>query len=460
MTLQIGQIINNRYRIDGLLGQGGFGAVYRAWDQNFELPCALKENTETGPDAQRQFLREARILHTLRHPSLPLVKDYFLIQDQGQYLVMDYIEGEDLQSILVRKGGALPEAQVLEWLSQICDALAYLHGQTSPVIHRDIKPANIKITPEGQAVLVDFGISKLYDPDLPTTQGARALTPGYSPFEQYGHAPTDARTDIYSLGATAYTLLTGRVPTESIARMAGQELPRPTTLNRALSAPVEQAVLRAMATMPAERYASAAEFRAALQASRAGVQRSQVAAKATAERREAPVVVPPPARPRAERPGSAPPPAAAKPAWRRVACLIVSLVGIAALVVVGLLAFQNYGLPDEVVPPVDVPALDGKWVGHIIAQSEGNQPFPLQVFIEQPPNSPNFAGTVVIEFPHEGRVEERRIVEGFFEGGFVHFSDERGLFFRGMLGENHIQGVAAWRCYDCDFFGDFELFRE
>ncbi len=264
MTLSTGQILNNRYRIVKKLGQGGFGAVYRAWDVNFNLPCALKENTETTSEAQRQFMREAQILHTLRHPGLPLVKDHFIIPEQGQYLVMDYIEGDDLSQIMEQAGGPLPETQALAWIAQVCDALTYLHTQNPPVIHRDIKPANIKITPQGQAVLVDFGIAKIYDPGTRTTLGARAVTPGYAPFEQYGQAPTDARTDVYALGATLYSMLTGRDPVESITRMAGTPLAEPRSLNPAISANTEKALLHALAVYPNERFQTVAEFRSAL----------------------------------------------------------------------------------------------------------------------------------------------------------------------------------------------------
>jgi len=161
MPLITGQLINNRYRIVKKLGQGGFGAVYRAWDTNLNGPCAVKENFDTSPKAQKQFAREASLLFNLNHPHLPRVFDHFFIPGQGQYLVMDYIEGEDLQEMLQRVGGALPESQVIEWIGHVCDALDYLHTQNPPIIHRDIKPANIKITHPGKALLVDFGIAKV-----------------------------------------------------------------------------------------------------------------------------------------------------------------------------------------------------------------------------------------------------------------------------------------------------------
>jgi formylglycine-generating enzyme required for sulfatase activity len=264
MPLQTGQVLNNRYRIVKLLGQGGFGAVYKAWDLNMEASCAVKENLDTSPEAQRQFKREAIILHKLRHPNLPQVSDHFSVLGQGQYLVMDYVEGGDLQEKLNQAGGPLPESQVLPWIEQVCDALTYLHNQSPPIIHRDIKPANIKITPKGNAMLVDFGIAKVFDPVLSTTIGARAITPGYSPHEQYGQGKTDARTDIYALGATLYTLLTGQVPVESIQRVVKDPLPAPERINPALSPGTSAAISKAMRVDSDLRWDNTTDFKKAL----------------------------------------------------------------------------------------------------------------------------------------------------------------------------------------------------
>ena len=265
MLLPIGHEINDRYRIVKLLGQGGFGAVYRAWDKNLIKPCALKENLDVTPEAQRQFEREAVILAGLDHPNLPRVTDHFTVVGQGQYLVMDFVDGEDLQEVLDSFGGPLDESLVLPWVEQICDALDYLHSQSQPIIHRDIKPANIKITPEGKVVLVDFGIAKVYDEHLRTTIGAQAVTPGYSPFEQYGQGATDSRTDVYALGATIYALLTGQVPPDSIQRMNQDTLPPPRRLNPTISRHVDIAIMRALATHPKGRYRRIGEFKSALQ---------------------------------------------------------------------------------------------------------------------------------------------------------------------------------------------------
>lgn len=163
-----GAIVQNRYQVIRLLGQGGFGAVYQARDMRLGQIVALKENIGGDP---RQFQQEALILANLRHPNLPRVSDHFIEPNGARYLVMDFVEGEDLESVLQRQG-ALPESQVLAWFDQILDAVAYLHIHN--IIPRDIKPANIKITPVGQAVLVDFGIAKVFQPGQGTMSGARA----------------------------------------------------------------------------------------------------------------------------------------------------------------------------------------------------------------------------------------------------------------------------------------------
>lgn len=263
MPLIIGQLLNNRYRIDALLGQGGMGAVYRALDLNLNIAVAVKENQDASPEAQRQFAREASLLAGLAHPNLPRVTDHFFIVGQGQYLVMDFIDGEDLESMLTRYG-VLPEPQVLSWIAQVCDALAYLHGQQPPIIHRDIKPANIRIRLDGRALLVDFGIAKVYDPNLATTIGAKAVAPGYSPPEQYG-GMTDARSDIYALGATLYHLLTGQTPPESVQRAVGSAFtPLPHVLNQRISPVAEQAILKAIEVATDRRFGTVQELRAAL----------------------------------------------------------------------------------------------------------------------------------------------------------------------------------------------------
>ncbi len=263
MPLESGQVLNNRYRIVRLLGQGGFGAVYRAWDTNLNRPCAVKENLDTSPEAQRQFTREATVLANLSHPNLPRVTDHFILPGKGQYLVMDFVEGDDLASMLSRQV-TLPAEKVLTWIGQVADALGYLHERQPPVVHRDVKPANIRVTPDGQAMLVDFGLVKVYNPNLRTTLGARAVTPGYAPPEQYGQGHTDGRTDLYALAATSYNLLTGKDPMESVQRMAGGQMPLAHQVNPQIPAYISMAIERAMRLEPDQRFRTVAEFKAAL----------------------------------------------------------------------------------------------------------------------------------------------------------------------------------------------------
>jgi len=266
MTLDPGTILNNRYRIAKQIGKGGFGAVYRAWDLNLNKSCALKENLETSPEAQKQFFREAEILANLKHPNLPRVTDHFTIPNQGQYLVMDYIEGENLDTLIKQSGGQLQEEQAIQIIQQVSSAVSYMHEQKPPIIHRDIKPGNIIITPNGQALLVDFGIVKIFNTQLSTTLGARAYSPGYSPPEQYGQGGTDTRSDVYSLGATMYTLLTGQLPPDSIQRTTGKTLIKPRTTNPTISTEVENTVLRAMELSASNRFMNATEFSLAIEA--------------------------------------------------------------------------------------------------------------------------------------------------------------------------------------------------
>jgi len=263
MPLQPGQVLNNRYRVVRLLGQGGFGAVYRAWDINLNKPCAVKENLDVSPEAKRQFMREATVLANLSHPNLPRVTDHFVIEGQGQYLVMDFVEGEDLAS-LVQRNGKIPVDQAQTWISQVADALIYLHSRKPPVVHRDIKPANIRITPDGRAMLVDFGLVKIYNPNMQTTLGARAVTPGYAPPEQYGQGSTDPRTDVYALGATFYKLLTGQEPLESVQRMAGRQMTSINQLNSTVPVTITQAIEHSMKLEPSQRFQDVSEFKRSL----------------------------------------------------------------------------------------------------------------------------------------------------------------------------------------------------
>jgi eukaryotic-like serine/threonine-protein kinase len=262
MTLERGSLLNRRYRIVEILGQGGMASVYRAVDENLGVDVAVKENLFTTDEYARQFRREAVILANLRHPNLPRVTDHFSIENQGQYLVMDYIEGEDLRQRLDRLG-PLPDEEVIILGAAVCDALSYMHALNPPVLHRDIKPGNVKITPHGRIFLVDFGLAKVVQStSLATTTGARAMTPGYSPPEQYGTAHTDARTDIYSLGATLYSALTDSLPEDGLARAMEQaDLTPIRKRNQRVSRRLTAVIERSLEVKPDDRYQNADEFK-------------------------------------------------------------------------------------------------------------------------------------------------------------------------------------------------------
>ena len=263
MALEKGYLLYGRYRIDLVLGRGGMGSVYRALDENLGIPVAVKENLFTTEEYARQFRREATILASLRHSNLPRVTDHFVIAGQGQYLVMDYIDGDDLRS-RIEKGNLPNERLTVEWARQICDALHYLHNRQPPVVHRDIKPGNIRVTSDGRAVLVDFGLARLMEGPT-TTTGAKAMTPGYSPPEQYGASRTDSRTDIYALSATMYTLLTGAMPEDGLERALGQKTLTPIRArNIKISLGVAAAIEKALEVLPENRFQTIGEFQKAL----------------------------------------------------------------------------------------------------------------------------------------------------------------------------------------------------
>ncbi len=274
--LQIGAILRDRYEIIDLVGQGGMGAVYKADDMRLRgRICAVKEvlpDMIGAPGAEDQahdqFYREASVLARLDHPNLPKVSDFFQ-QDGREYLVMDFVPGQDLRQLIEearRRESFLPEESVLAWAGQLCDALTYLHTQDSPVLHRDIKPSNIKLTPRGIVKLVDFGLVKLLQPDdsrtVTVVQGRGTVA--YTPLEQYGGdtGHTDVRSDIYSLGATLYHLLTGQPPADAKQRFLkpGSLIP-PRDINSRVSERTEKAILASIAQHPDDRPASIADLR-------------------------------------------------------------------------------------------------------------------------------------------------------------------------------------------------------
>ena len=264
MILEHETLLHKRYQIRENLGQGGMGSVYHAIDENLSVDVAVKENLFTTEEYARQFRLEAVILANIRHPNLPRVSDHFVIAGEGQYLVMDFIDGEDLRQRMERVG-ILPEDEVILIGAAMCDALSYLHARKPPILHRDIKPGNVKISPDGHIFLVDFGLAKVFQGNQATTTGARAMTPGYSPPEQYGTARTDTRTDIYSLGATLYAALTGVIPEDGLARaMDNAQLTPLRKRNPDVSRHLAAAIEKAMEVDPSDRFQSADDFKVAL----------------------------------------------------------------------------------------------------------------------------------------------------------------------------------------------------
>ncbi len=218
--LETGTNLQNRYRIEKQIGQGGMGAVYVAVDERFGSTVAIKETLFLGEQFEKAFEREARLLNSLRHPALPNVRDYFS-EEHNQYLVMEFIPGDDLFEKLEKNGEAFALEDVLNWTRQLLEALDFLHNQEFPVIHRDIKPQNLKLTPAGQIILLDFGLAKGNPNDagnLTNTKSIFGYSRNYASLEQMQGTGTDPRSDIYSLAATVYHLATGNPPVDALTR--------------------------------------------------------------------------------------------------------------------------------------------------------------------------------------------------------------------------------------------------
>jgi len=267
LSLNEGEVLHNRYKVRERVGQGGAGSIYLADDLRLEgRQCALKEveydralPENLLEEARQQFLREATILARLDHPNLPKVSDFFS-NGPRDYLVMDYVPGKDLRTMMLdarREKRFLPEGEVLGWARQLADALNYLHTQQSPIVHRDIKPSNLKIMPSGLLKLVDFGLVKILAPEEVTITIIQGQgTALYTPIEQYAtdETHTDARTDVYSFGATLYHLLTNESPVDARKRfLQPSSLRPPREFNPSLSERTEKAILWAMALHPDDR---------------------------------------------------------------------------------------------------------------------------------------------------------------------------------------------------------------
>jgi len=265
-------VLQGRYRIVRQLGQGGMGAVYEAIDQRLDTTVALKETLFAEERLRKQFEREARLLARLHHPALPRVSDHFS-EDDGQFLVMQFIPGDDLSEMMNRKRGPFPANQVLTWADQLLDALDYLHTQDPQIVHRDIKPQNLKLTSRGQIILLDFGLAKGQAGEISRVTTAASIfgyTPNYAPLEQIQGLGTDPRSDLYSLAATLYHLMTGVKPPDALTRAAalvnGQPDPllKASEANSEISPDIDDVLAQAMAQNREQRYATAADMRRAL----------------------------------------------------------------------------------------------------------------------------------------------------------------------------------------------------
>ena len=275
MTLPVGAMVQDtygdRYQIKELLGRGGFGAVYLVNDRHFqEHEFALKELIEPSGHDHERLVFECEILKRLDHPALPRVYHVFEYEKfQRVYLLMEYIQGKNLEDLREEQPERrFPLRVALAIMSPIFDALTYLHQQEPPIVHRDIKPDNIIVPVGGEAVLVDFGTAKEFFSDATTTV-FRHGSPGYAPIEQYSPGSrTNLRTDVYGLGATLYTLLTGVTPPDAIARITAENGADPLkpvhTLAPEIPKSVSNAISCALSIYNQHRFSSVAAFWAAL----------------------------------------------------------------------------------------------------------------------------------------------------------------------------------------------------
>lgn len=273
-------MLQNRYLVVQLIGKGGMGEVYLAVDQRLGSAVALKRTFFSDNDMLRNaFEREARTLARLRHSVLPKVSDHFT-EHETQYLVMEHISGDDLSKRLEVTRKPFPLNWVLFWADQLLDALAYLHTHEPPIVHRDIKPQNLKLTNENHIVLLDFGLAKDTGQSRVSTTGGSIVgyTPHYAPMEQIRGTGTTAKSDIYSLSATLYQLLTAQVPPDALTRADSvlNSLPDPIEpidkINPEVPRVISDVIFKGMALSMDARYANAREMQKALREAYAQLQ--------------------------------------------------------------------------------------------------------------------------------------------------------------------------------------------
>ncbi len=260
--LEIGSIVDGKYKILNKIGQGGMSIVYLAMNERANKPWAIKEVRKDGVSnyevVKQNLIAETDILKRLNHPNLPSIIDVIDCEDTF-LIVMDYIEGKPLSEALKREG-AQPQENVIEWAKQICDVLGYLHSRKPPIIYRDMKPSNVMLRPDGNIMIIDFGTAREYK-SASLADTTCLGTQGYAAPEQFGgHGQTDARTDIYCLGATLYHLLTGHNPC-----MPPYEMYPIRQWNPNLSSGLEEIILKCTQKNPADRYQSCAELMYALE---------------------------------------------------------------------------------------------------------------------------------------------------------------------------------------------------
>jgi serine/threonine protein kinase len=268
--IEVGTILQNRYRIDKQIGQGGMGKVYVASDERFNSTVAIKETVFEDKNLRKAFEREARLLNSLKHQALPRVSDHFTEGD-GQFLVMEYIAGEDLAEMMERRGESFSLDDVLGWAYQLCDALEYLHAQD--IIHRDIKPQNLKLTPKGQIVLLDFGLAKgnAVEGHHTLAKSIFGYSRSYASLEQIQGTGTEPRSDLYSLAATIYHLLTGIPPVDALTRAMNVLNGKPDPLipanliNQQVPRGVAEILQKTMALNASERPETAVSMKSILQ---------------------------------------------------------------------------------------------------------------------------------------------------------------------------------------------------
>lgn len=273
--IETGTTLQQRYKIDKQIGQGGMGAVYVATDSRFGSTVAIKETLCMDDNFRKAIEREARLLNSLKHSALPKVTDHF--EENGiMFLVMEYIPGEDLCCTLDERGKPFPVEEMVRWGDQLLDALDFLHNQEIPVIHRDIKPQNLKLTPQGQVILLDFGLAKGNPSDVSHQTAAKSIfgySRNYASLEQIQGTGTDPRSDLYSLAATLYHLLTGVAPEDALTRAMSvlSQKPDPlapaSSVNPEVPRGVAGVLQKAMDLNASERPASAAEMRQMLRES-------------------------------------------------------------------------------------------------------------------------------------------------------------------------------------------------